>query len=53
MKILSWILLGFCILLACWCNLNTYFIDRHTERIEKLEKTIFINKVDTVFIKFY
>ena len=50
MKIWPWVLSGVCLFIICWCNLNYYFIKINTERIEKLEKYLPKNKVDTVYI---
>lgn len=49
-SIWPWILSGICLILACWCNLNTYFINQNTERIEKLEQNLPKNKVDSVYV---
>lgn len=59
-SIWPWILSGICLILTCWCNLNTYFIKQNTERIKKFEQSTVIRrdtfivtpvKTDTIYIK--
>ena len=40
--------IAFCILLAAWSNLNTYFIKENTKRIEVLESVEHIP--DTIYV---
>ena len=45
-----WVLSGICLLLMVWCNINTYFINQNTERIEEIIRTKSIIRIDTFYV---
>lgn len=45
--VILWITFAACILLAVWCNLNTFFINANTKRIENIEQN---NTNDTIYV---
>lgn len=51
--IILWTTFTVCILLVVWCNLNTFFINANTERIENIEHNSSNYSTDTIYIIIY
>ena len=49
-SIAVWLCIGLSVVLFAWCNLNTYFINQNTKRIEVLESVEHKYTTDTIFV---
>ena len=49
-SIAVWLCIGLSVVLFAWCNLNTYFINQNTKRIEVLESVERECTTDTIYV---
>lgn len=49
-SIAVWLCIGLSVVLFAWCNLNTYFINQNTKRIEVLESVEHEYTTDTIYV---